>query len=521
MIDKTLKNLPVGIQTFEKIVEQDRLYVDKTEYILKMLKLSNYIFLSRPRRFGKSLLVSTLQAYFEGRKDLFKGLYIYNAEKDWEQYPVLKFSMASAKHIDAAQLRRFLGNMLEREELKWGITSPKQDANDRLHDLILEANRQTGKQVVVLIDEYDAPLLDVSHQDSLLHEMRQIMRNFYSPLKDCDSYLRFVFITGITKFSQLSIFSELNNLKNISMNPRFAAICGITEEEMLTQMSDYIDEFANNKGKSREEVIMSLKRQYDGYHFTWPSPDIYNPFSLLNSVQDCMFKSYWFESGTPTFLIEKLKEFHVLPSMLKSNSVIVSDFDAPTENMSSIMPLLYQSGYFTIKDYDEMGDIYTLDLPNNEIRIGLMHSLLPNYIQRDSYKGSTTVAEMYRALYNEDLDGMLRLLQTYLLTIPQCDNTNYEGHYQQLLYVIFSLLGRYVDVEVRTSNGRVDMVMNSGKALYLFELKLNQSAEAAMNQINLKDYPSRFALSGLPIIKVGINFDMEKHSLRDWVIVTT
>ncbi len=516
-----LKRLPVGIQTFSEIIDLNCLYIDKTEYIQKMLQFSKYIFLSRPRRFGKSLLVSTLQAYFEGRKDLFRGLYIDSVENDWEQYPVLKFSMASAKHIDAAQLRSFLGNMLEREELKWGITSPKQDPNDRLHNLILEANRQTGKQVVVLIDEYDAPLLDVSHQDSLLHEMRQIMRNFYSPLKDCDSYLHFVFITGITKFSPSSIFGGLNNLYNISMNPRFAAICGITEDELLTQMSDYIDEFANNKGKSREEVIMSLKRQYDGYHFTWPSPDIYNPFSLLNSVQDCMFKSYWFESGTPTFLIEKLKEFHVLPSMLKSNSVIASDFDAPTENMSSIMPLLYQSGYFTIKDYDEMGDIYTLDLPNNEIRIGLMHSLLPNYIQRDSYKGSTTVAEMYRALYNEDLDGMLRLLQTYLLTIPQCDNTNYEGHYQQLLYVIFSLLGRYVDVEVRTSNGRVDMVMNSGKALYLFELKLNQSAEAAMNQINLKDYPSRFALSGLPIIKVGINFDMEKHSLRDWVIVTT
>ena len=516
-----LKRLPVGIQTFSEIIDLNCLYIDKTEYIQKMLQFSKYIFLSRPRRFGKSLLVSTLQAYFEGRKDLFKGLYIDSVENDWEQYPVLKFSMASAKHIDAAQLRRFLGNMLEREELKWGITSPKQDANDRLHDLILEANRQTGKQVVVLIDEYDAPLLDVSHQDSLLHEMRQIMRNFYSPLKDCDSYLRFVFITGITKFSQLSIFSELNNLKNISMNPRFAAICGITEEEMLTQMSDYIDEFAGNKGKSREEIIKSLKRQYDGYHFAWPSPDIYNPFSLLNSVQDCMFKSYWFESGTPTFLIEKMKEFHVLPSMLKSNYVMASDFDAPTENMASIMPLLYQSGYFTIKDYDEMGDIYTLDLPNNEIRIGLMESLLPNYIQRDSYKGNTTVAEMYRALYKDDLDGMLRLLQTYLLTIPQCDNTNYEGHYQQLLYVIFSLLGRYVDVEVRTSNGRVDMVMNSGKALYLFELKLNQSAEAAMNQINLKDYPSRFALSELPIIKVGINFDMEKHSLMDWVIVTT
>ena len=518
MIDKTLKNLPVGIQTFEKIVEQDRLYVDKTEYILKMLKLSNYIFLSRPRRFGKSLLVSTLQAYFEGRKDLFKGLYIYNAEKDWEQYPVLKFSMASAKHIDAAQLRRFLGNMLEREEFKWGITSPKQDANDRLHDLILEANRQTGKQVVVLIDEYDAPLLDVSHQDSLLHEMRQIMRNFYSPLKDCDPHLRFVFITGITKFSQLSIFSELNNLNNISMLPEFAAVCGITEEEMLTQMSDYIDRFAQSNEQTYDEAIADLKRQYDGYHFAWPSPDIFNPFSLLNAFAVNILKSFWFESGTPTFLIEKLKEYNVVPSMLKPTNVMASDFDAPTENMSSIMPLLYQSGYYTIKNFNRRVGTYLLDLPNNEIRIGLMASLLPNYIQRDTYKGNTTVAEMYRALYYDDLEGMLRLLQTYLLTIPQCDNTNYEGHYQQLLYVIFSLLGRYVDVEVRTSNGRVDMVMNSGKALYLFELKLNKSAEAAMQQINLKDYPSRFALSGLPIIKVGINFDMEKHSLKDWMI---
>ena len=519
MIDKTLKNLPVGIQTFEKIVEQDRLYVDKTEYILKMLKLSNYIFLSRPRRFGKSLLVSTLQSYFEGRRELFKGLYIDSVEQEWIEYPVLKFSMASAKHIEPAQLRRFLSSMLEREEQKWGITTPKPDANDRLHDLILEANRQTGKQVVVLIDEYDAPLLDVSHQDSLLHEMRQIMRNFYSPLKDCDSYLRFVFITGITKFSQLSIFSELNNLKNISMNPEFAAVCGITEEEMLTQMSDYIDRFAQDNEQTRDEAIADLKRQYDGYHFAWPSSDIYNPFSLLNSLQDRMLKSYWFESGTPTFLIEKLKEYNVVPSMLKPTEVMASDFDAPTENMSSIMPLLYQSGYYTIKDYSRRFGTYLLDLPNNEIRIGLMASLLPNYIQRDTYKGNTTVAEMYRALYNDDLEGMLRLLQTYLLTIPQCDNTNYEGHYQQLLYVIFSLLGRYVDVEVRTSNGRVDMVMNSGKALYLFELKLNKSAEAAMQQINLKDYPSRFALSGLPIIKVGMNFDMERHTIEGWEIV--
>ena len=234
-----------------------------------------------------------------------------------------------------------------------------------------------------------------------------------------------------------------------------------------------------------------------------------------------MFRSYWFESGTPTYLIEKLKEFHVLPSMLKPSWTAASDFDAPTNSMASIMPLLYQAGYFTIKEYDEMSDLYLLDLPNKEIRIGLLQSLLPNYVQRDSYKGNSTVGLMYKALLQDDLDEMLRLLQTYLLTIPQCDNTNYEGHYQQLLYVIFSLMGRYVDVEVRTSNGRVDMVMNAGNTLYLFELKLNKSADAAMQQINLKDYPSRFALCGLPIVKVGMNFDMERHTIEDWKIERT
>ena len=513
-----LKRLPVGIQTYEKLVNNNCLYVDKTEYIYKMINLGSYIFLSRPRRFGKSLLVSTLQAYFEGKKDLFKGLFIDSVEKDWTEYPVLKFSMASAKHVDTDRLNRYLSSMLEREEEKWNITSPKQDANDRLLDLILTAYEQTGKRVVVLIDEYDAPLLDVAHETVKLDELRQIMRNFYSPLKDCDPYLKFVFLTGITKFSQLSIFSELNNLKNISMDPAFAAICGISEDEIKTQMADYLDDFAKAQEISQEEAMEELKKQYDGYHFSWPSPDIFNPFSLLNAFQDRMLKSYWFESGTPTFLIEMMRKFNVIPSMLKPSNVMASGFDAPTENMSSIMPLLYQSGYMTIKDYNSKANLYTLDIPNNEIRIGLMESLLPNYIAIDTYKGVSTVAEMYLALENDDLNEMLRLLQEYLLTIPQCDNTNYEGHYQQMLYVIFSLLGRYVDVEVRTPRGRVDMVMNSGKALYLFELKLNKSAEAAMNQINLKNYPSRFALTGLPIIKVGINFNSETHTIEDWVI---
>ena len=515
---KRLKRLPVGIQTFEKVIEDGYLYVDKTAYIWQMIHASNYIFLSRPRRFGKSLLISTLQAYFEGRKELFKGLAIERLEQEWTAYPVLRFDMSLGKHMEKEQLERYLGSRLAVYEPKYGINQPAADNNVRLTDLISAAYEQTGRPVVILIDEYDAPLLDVVHEETQLPILRNVMRNFYSPLKACDPYLKFVFLTGITKFSQLSIFSELNNLKNISMDPQFAALCGISVEEVEEQMADYLEDLATAQDMSPTEALKALKRQYDGYHFSWPSPDMFNPFSLLNALQDRRLKSYWFESGTPTFLVEMLRKFNVAPSMLKPTKTMASAFDAPTESMTSIIPLLYQSGYYTIKEYNRMGDLYMLDIPNNEIRIGLMESLLPNYVQVDTYKGTTTVAEMYLALLEENLDEMLRLLQAYLLTIPQCDNTNYEGHYQQLLYVIFSLLGRYVDVEVRTATGRVDMVMRTAQKLYLFELKLNRSAEAAMKQIDLKNYPARFALCQLPVVKVGINFDAEQHTITDWQI---
>ena len=518
METKRLKRLPVGIQTFSEVIDLDCLYIDKTEYIWNMIHLSKYIFLSRPRRFGKSLLVSTLQAYFEGRKDLFKGLFIETVEKEWVEYPVLIFSMASGKHMEKDQLERYIGNRLVEYEKKYGITNPATDNNDRLTALIHAAYNQTGKKVVILIDEYDAPLLDVVHEENTLPVLRNVMRNFYSPLKDCDPYLQFVFLTGITKFSQLSIFSELNNLKNISMRPDYAGVCGITKEEMITAMSDYIDDFAEALQTTREEAIEGLKLQYDGYHFTWPSPDVFNPFSLLNAFQDHDYTNYWFGSGTPTYLIEMLRKFNVVPSDMNKMQTLASDFDAPTENMASITPLLYQSGYVTIKDFNRATRLYTLDIPNTEIRVGLMDSLLPNYVSMRKEAGNTTIAKMYLALLNDNLDEMFSLLQAYLLTVPYCDNANSEGHYQQLLYVIFSLFGRYVEVEVHTPTGRVDIVMKTDKALYLFELKLNMSAQAAMKQIDLKDYASKFALSGLPIVKVGINFDPERRTIGDWKV---
>lgn len=515
------KRYPIGIQTFDKIRTEDRLYIDKTEYVYRMTHSdSNYIFLGRPRRFGKSLLVSTLQSYFEGKKELFKGLAIEKLEQDWTEYPVLHFSMAMGKHMEKEQLERYLLYIIGLNEKKFGIENDAVDPNVRLASLIMNVYRRTGKKVVVLIDEYDAPLLDVAHEDDNLKDLRNIMRNFYSPLKDCDPYLRFVFLTGITKFSQLSIFSELNNITNISMNREYSGICGITKEELLTQMSDDIDELAKSLGSTRETAIEELKTNYDGYHFSAQSSDIFNPFSLLNCFANQDFGSYWFASGTPTYLINMMRKFHVLPATLGKMYAKSSAFDAPTENMTAITPLLYQSGYLTIKDYDKTSKLYTLDLPNKEIKVGLFESLLPNYLEgMFAQNGDVTIAQMSVLIRQNDMNGALQLLQTFLGTVPYCNVTNHEGHYQQMLFIIFSLLTGYVvDVEVHTPNGRVDIVLLTDIRLYIIELKLNRDAQTALQQINLKNYAQRFALCGKPIVKVGINFDSAQGNIEDWII---
>ena len=515
MITTDLKRCPVGIQTFEKIRKGDYLYVDKTDLVHRMTYMYKYVFLSRPRRFGKSLLTSTLHSYFEGRKDLFHGLAIEGLETEWTQHPVLHFDMSTAKHVGVEELKTELAGKLTDYEKLYGPSEPsKPNLNQRLQGLIERAYAQTGRQVVVLIDEYDAPLLDVVHEDENLPALRHVMRNFYSPLKACDPYLRFVFLTGITKFSQMSIFSELNNLSNISMNPEYAALCGITQEELETCMADYVERMGTALGIGREETLLRLKAKYDGYHFCWPSPDVYNPFSLLNAFTNNRLDDYWFGSGTPTYLIEMMRKFSVRPSEIGSKEVMASDFDAPTERMTDIVPLLYQSGYLTIKACDTDSELYLLDIPNTEIRVGLMKSLLPSYLAPNV--PSTLVNKAGGALRRGDMDGALRLIQEFLLTVPYCDNTDYEGHYQQLLYIIFSLLGQYVDVEVRTPRGRVDLVMRTRDTLYLIELKLDKGADTALAQINLKDYAARFATCGLPVVKVGIDFDSERRTIGEW-----
>lgn len=510
---------PIGIQTFSEIRNKNYLYVDKTEYVYRMTHSNaKYMFLSRPRRFGKSLLTSTLHSYFEGCQELFKGLAIDKLETEWTKHPVLHFDMSTAKHMDSARLEQELALKLFRYEEIYGREENEININQRLQGLIERAYHQTGRQVVVLIDEYDAPLLDVVHEEKNLPVLRNVMRNFYSPLKACDPYLHYVFLTGITKFSQLSIFSELNNIKNISMDESYAAICGITEEEMLSQMPNDLDILATKMEVSRHEALAKLKNNYDGYHFTWPSPDIYNPFSLMNAFGDGKIDSYWFGSGTPTtYLIEMLNKFGVVPSKIGGIEAVAAEFDAPTEHMTSITPLLYQSGYITIKDYDKEFGIYTLDIPNKEVRTGLMRNLIPSYITNDTLT-TTTVVNLARALTRDNMDGALHLLQEFLSTVPYCDNANSEGHYQQVFYIIFSLLGYYIDVEVRTPRGRVDVVLRTRSTLYVMELKLDKSADDAMQQIDLKNYPERFALSGLPVVKVAVSFDGERRTLGEWKI---
>ena len=480
-----------------------------------------YFFLNRPRRFGKSLLVSTLLSYFEGRKELFKGLAIDNLENEWAEYPVLHFDLSGGKHQEEDQLNRYLDFILKDNERRFGVECDAVDANVRLANLIASVYKKTGKQVVVLIDEYDAPLLDVVHQDERLESLRHLMRNFYSPLKQCEPMLRFVFLTGITKFSQLSIFSELNNITNISMDEAYAGICGITKEELLTQLSDDIDRLAEKLSITRENAIQQLKDNYDGYHFTYPSPDIFNPYSLLNCFSKEKIGAYWFGSGTPTFLIEMMRKFGTTPMDIgESEMADVSDFDSPTETMESIVPLLYQSGYVTIKDYDEETNLYELGMPNKEIRIGLFKSLLPNYLTRSSQRGKVAIAQMSVLIKNGDIDGALELFRTFLATVPYCENTKYEGHFQQLMYVVFALLTDYrILVEQRTSKGRTDITLETQDSIYIMELKFGNTADEALAQINASHYADAFAMSNKKTIKVGIGFDVkDERNITEWKV---
>ena len=516
-------NYPIGIQTFDKIREGGYLYVDKTKYIYEVTHPGQDVFLSRPRRFGKSLLTSTLEAYFSGRKDLFKGLAIEKLEKEWKQYPVLHFDLSDIKKGTVEDFEDSVNSSLASMEETYGVVKTADNLATRFKELVERIYKRTGKQVVVLIDEYDAPLLTVLHDPERLEKMRTALQSFYSPIKKLDPYLRFVFITGITKFSQLSIFSQLNNLKNISMKPQYAAICGITQKELEDNFQEGIRALGEENEMTSEQVLAKLARTYDGYHFAHKSPGVYNPFSLLSAMDNCDFDNYWFSTGTPTFLVNMLKHFHADITKIDGSEAFATDFDQPTENMQSILPLFYQSGYITIKSYDPIIDRYTLGYPNEEVKVGLMRILVPYYVHTNTLEAGNTVVQMYLALRKDDMDGCLKAMQEFLTTIPYQENTlkdapTTEGHFTAMLYVMFSLLNVYVESQVRNAKGRLDILIKTDTSIYVMELKMNGDLDKALRQIDEKDYTIPYQSDGRKVVKVAINFSTEDRTLKAWKI---
>ena len=510
-----MNRYPLGIQTFEEIRKNNQYYVDKTDLIYNIVKGSKNNFLSRPRRFGKSLLVTTMQAYFEGKKDLFKGLAIEKLEKEWVKYPVIHLDLSRGKYYEIQVVHSTLNAVLGFYEAKLGITVAEGTTyGTRLDEIIQTTAAQTGQKVVVLIDEYDAPMLDSNAKPELQEQIRSIMRDFFSPLKANEGLLRFVFLTGITKFSQLSIFSELNNIKNYSLDDRYATICGFTEQELLDNFHEGITDLAAANGMTFDEAVEKLKEQYDGYHFTAHCPGLYNPYSILNALFDSRFDNYWFATGTPTFLLELLQKNNILIPQLEGIMATPQRFDAPTEKITDPVPVLYQSGYITIKK--SQNGMYLLGFPNEEVRQGFSESML-NYIApyyagpRDNFAW-----EFGQAMRADNIDAAMEALKVYLAGFPYDIHHNSEAFFQAILYTIFNMLNFTIRAEARTARGRVDLLVSTKTTIFVMELKIDQSAAKALEQIDAKDYTLPNKHDGRRVFKVGINFSTEKRTVDEW-----
>lgn len=514
------RRYPIGIQTFSEIRERNYLYIDKTQYLVDFIdKGYKYVFLSRPRRFGKSLFASMIHAYYEGRKDLFEGLAMGEYEKDWVKHPVLHFDMSAAKHMDTKQLDNYLDYLLLPYEKQFGTEENKDKApNIRFANIVKAAYEQTGRKVALIIDEYDAPLLDVVHEEQNLAALRRAMQNFYSPIKSLDPYLEFVFLTGITKFAQLSIFSELNNLFNISMYDQYSAICGISSEELHTQMQPDVECLAEHLHLSVDETFERLKRKYDGYHFSKNSEDVYNPFSLIKALASGDIGDYWFDSGTPTYIIKLLQKYNVGLRDLTGQDAGVSDFDVSPENMTTALPLLYQSGYLTIKHYDPMIDLYTLGYPNEEVHTGMVRSLAANYLTPAEGTNSSFVIKFVKAVIADDMEQALTLMRAYLAGVSYRLSNKTERDVQTIFYLVFSLIGSFIKVEEESAHGRADVVITLPSVVYVMELKFDGSADAALRQIDEKGYLIPYTADGKRLVKVGVNYSSEERTITEWRI---
>ena len=519
---------PVDTDQFADIRKDGKVYVDKTDMVFDLVGKYRYVFLARPRRFGKSLLCNTFKAYFQGQKELFEGLKIAELEKEWKKYPVLHFTMSGLKNLPVPLAQSKLENFISDYEAVYGKSPELKTPGARFRGLIHRACEQTGEKAVVILDEYDSAIMRLMYEQEQLEAMRTMLREFYQVLKDEGAYLRFVFITGVTKFSQLSIFSELNNLTQISMYDEYSGLCGITQEELDTVLRPCVEEYAQNLEITTDEAYALLKKNYDGYHFSRKSQDVYAPFSVLRAFDGRNTDHYWFESGTMTSLIEHLRHYP-LKTALQYDGVKVGldEFNISCESASTPIPLLYQSGYLTIDSYEPLLKTYTLHFPNLEVRSGMVSGLMPLILKRTTADGNSLTRNMASSLFEGDVSGAISALRSYIAKIPYDiitkeewnDKESRESFYKLLLYMAFSMLNSIVDTEVRSILGRADVVIKTRTDIFVLELKVDDTVDHALEQIDSKGYAIPYEADGRKVTKCGVSISSEARNITHWRVV--
>ena len=515
------RNLPIGIQTFEEIRTKNCVYIDKSQFVEKLVRVGKPYFLSRPRRFGKSLFLSTLKSYFEGRKDLFEGLSLSETETEWKKYPVLYFDFTGKSYDSVEDLIEKIDDSLLEYEAIYGKRTESKDVAIRFRNLIKAAFEKTGNQVVVLVDEYDKPLLQHVLNSEVEDKIRSVLKGFYGNLKSEDQYIRFAFITGVTRFDKVSIFSDLNNLNDISLNSDFTSVCGISQTELESNFVPEIVFMAEENEISKEECLAELKKNYDGYHFSQDTEtDVYNPFSLMNAFFNNSFGSYWFSTGTPTFLTRMMLDVQFDYESLENGIDVDSrSLEEYRLNSSELVPMLYQTGYLTIKNYEKEFGSYTIAIPNAEVKFGLYKRLLPLYAGFPNDDKKIEIVNFLKELRAGKVNEFMERINKIFAAAPKKSNQKcYELDCQAFVWLIFKLMGEFVLCEVQNGKGRSDAVVWEKSAIYIFEFKMDKSAKEAMEQINSKDYPIAYKSDGRKIVKVAVNYSSEKEQLDDWII---
>lgn len=511
---------PIGIQNFKSLREEGYAYVDKTLRIYNLVWGGKYYFLSRPRRFGKSLLLSTLKAYFEGKRELFKGLVIEQLEKEWRQYPVLYLDLNAEKYTEKDSLISMLNLSLLKWESLYGKGEGETTLASRFKGVIFRAAKQSETQkVVILVDEYDKPLLQAIDNLSLQSDYRNILKAFYGNLKSCDEYIRFAMLTGVSKFSHVSISSDLNNLADISLDGRYADLCGITSDEIDRCFTEGIDNIAKHTENTAEEVKDHLRQMYDGYHFSKEmAVDIYNPFSLLNALSSGNIDNYWFSTGTPTFLVKLLRAGNYDLQSFSTAELTTRTLASKESIYDEPIALFYQTGYLTIKGYDKEFSSYRLGFPNREVEESFLHFLLPSYVGGSSDRSDSCLEHLVKDLRRGDIEGFMQRMQSFFAGTPYELIRDVENHYQNVMFTVCRLMGYYTVAEYHTSKGRIDMVVATQQYRYVFEFKFDGTAEQALAQIESREYALPFIQDEKEIVKVGVNFSSETRNIESWVV---